>query len=150
MPGTALVTIGENEWNVELATTTTELTTGLSGRASIPIGQGMLFDLGSERIVTVNAYEMLFPISVVFIGENSGVTEITQLLTPGYDITTNLPCRYFLEVNTGEAASIEVGDAVTIAGYTPPTGSTINMETVVVLMIVAMMAQMMLGLIEEV
>ena len=114
MPGQATVTINDNQWNVGVASTYAELTTGLGGIESIPAGTGMLFILEQERIVTVTAEDMLFPVSVIFIGENLQVTEVALLLAPGDQGTTSLPCRYFLEVNVGEADDIDPGDPVNI------------------------------------
>lgn len=147
MPGQATVQIGEKQWSVQVATTPTELAQGLSGVASIPAHSGMLFDLGAERTVTVNAYEMLFPLSVVFIGEDLIVTEVTPLIEPEDDVTTVYPCRYFLETNTDEVTGIEAGDQVTIVGYTPTTGSVI--ELMVTVLIVAMMMQVMAKTMKE-
>ena len=151
MSGTATVTIGESQWDVEVATTSTELAQGLGNRAPIPEYTGMLFDLGGERVVTVNAYEMLFPLSVVFIDEDLKVTEVAPLLEVGDDITTGLPCRYFLETNEGEVDDVNPGDLVTIAGYTPPTPTTSSVfGLMVTMMIVVMMMQMMMKTMKEV
>lgn len=114
MPGTAVVVIKDKQWSVNVATTPSELTTGLSGVASIPAGTGMLFDLGAEQIITVTAEEMLFPTDVIFIDSNLLVTEVAFGLMPGDFGVTSLPARYFLEVNAGEAEGILGGDAVSI------------------------------------
>ncbi len=154
MPGQAIVSIAGKEWAVDVATTTSELAAGLSGLASIPPDTGMLFDLGEEKIITVNAYEMLFPISVVFIGADSKVTEVAPLLAPGDDGTPILPCRFFLEVNVGEVDDVDAGDTVNISGYAPPvptppadpidTSEILNL--MVTVMIVVMMMKMMSGM----
>jgi len=149
MPGQALVTIGENQWSVEVATTSAELISGLAGVASIPPWTGMLFDLGSEHIVTVNAYEMLFPLSIVFIGGDLRVTEVVPLLAIGDDVTSSSPCRYFLETNLGEVDNIELGDLVVITGYTPSTTGSI-FGLMVTVMIVTMMMKMMAKTMKEV
>jgi len=152
MSGIATVAIGEKQWSVEVATTSAELAQGLSNRAPIPEFTGMLFDLRTERIVTVNAYEMLFPFSVVFIGEDLKVTEVAYLLAPGDDSTTSLPCRYFLETNVGEVDDIQAGDLVAITGYTPSAGINISsmMNLMVTMMIVTMMMKMMAKMMKEV
>jgi len=129
MPGQAIVTIKDRQWACSVASTPAELVTGLSGVPSIPPGTGMLFVLGYEQIVTVTAEDMLFPLSVVFFGgiptpgeeDMLYVTEVAPLLAPGDWGTTSLPCRYFLEVNFGEADGSEAGDQVDIAFSAPPT-----------------------------
>lgn len=155
----ATVSIREATWTTEVATTSSELTQGLSGRASFDTGKGMLFDLGNERIVAVNAYDMLFPIDLVCISESLKVTEGRLPLLPGEDFTSTVPCRYFLEVSAGEAddAGVDVGDDVLIAGYTPTTGTTSSvidisemMNLMITMMIVTMMMKMMMGVMKEV
>jgi uncharacterized membrane protein (UPF0127 family) len=122
MPGQAIVTIRDKPWACSVASTPAELATGLSGVPGIPPGTGMLFVLPQEQIVTVTAVDMLFPLSVIFIGENLLVTEVALLLSPGDWGTTTLPCRYFLEGNVGEADGIEAGDPVSIElSATPST-----------------------------
>lgn len=151
MSGTATVQIGSKSWSVELALTSSEITQGLSGRASMPAGQGMLFDLGFEQIITVNAYNMLFPLSVVFIGEDLKVTEVAQSLNPGEDGTTAYPCRYFLEVNLGEVIGMISGNQVTITGYIPPAPANITamMQLMMTGMIAIMMMTMMTEMVEK-
>jgi len=148
----ATVAIRLKQWSVEVATTSSELAQGLSNRAPIPEYTGMLFDLGGERIVTVNAYEMLFPLSVVFIGEDLRVTEVVPVLTIGDDVTSSLACRYFLETNVGEVDDIQAGDLVAITGYTPSAGINISsmMNLMVTMMIVTMMMKMMAKTMKEI
>lgn len=139
---TATIQIGTKQWNVDVATTDAELTRGLSGLISIPPYTGVLFDLGYERTVTVNTHGMLFPISVVFIGEDLKVTEIVPVLTPGNSITSNAPCRYFLEVNLDEIENISPGNQVTITGYTPTTTVSIISLMMIALVVILMMEAM--------
>jgi len=106
------VTIGENQWQVELAATPAELAAGLGGLESIPAATGMLFDLGITRSVQVTTEPMLFNIDVIFISEALQVEDIVLNVPPGYLITQETPVRYFLEVNAGEAEGVETGDAV--------------------------------------
>jgi len=96
----------------------------------------------------VNAYSMLFLLGVVFISESKVVTEVVHQLDIGGSTDTVLPCRYFLEVNAGEADDVFPGNEVTITGYTPTTGSIL--DVMVSFMIVAMMMQMMMKAMKEV
>jgi len=121
MAGQAMVTIKDKQWTCWVASTPAELASGLSGVPSIPAGTGMLFILPQEQVVTVTAEGMLFPLSVIFVGEDLRVTEVALLLAPGDYGTTSLPCRYFLEVNVGEADDISPGDVVSISFSAPPT-----------------------------
>ena len=115
MPGEATVAIRDKQWAVSVATTPEELSQGLKGVPSIPANTGMLFDTGADQIITVSTEGMLFPVDVIFIGDNLKVTEVAFGLPPEDWGTASLPARYILEVNAGEAAGIEGGDDVAIA-----------------------------------
>jgi len=144
MSGEAIVTIGNKQWSCWVASTYEELAHGLSGVASIPQDTGMLFILPQEQLVTVTAEDMLFPLGVVFIGENLQVTEVEPLLAPGDYGTTSLPCRYFLEVNAGETDGVLPGDAVSIEiTAEPPAQSADWMAPVVTLASVLMVGVFM-------
>lgn len=119
MPGEAVVTINENQWTVWVASTTAELTTGLSGRESITAGTGMLFVLPAKQQVTVDTSNMLFPIDIIFISE-SLVIDVASNIQPGYLVTEETLCDAFLEVNAGEAAGVEAGDTVSTAAIQQP------------------------------
>ena len=119
MPEEATITINDNQWNVWVASTYTELTTGLSGREAIPAGTGMLFVLGVKRQVTVDTSQMLFPIDIIFISE-SLVIDVANNIQPGYLVTEETNCDSFLEVNAGEAAGVEVGDVVSTVTIQQP------------------------------
>ena len=127
---TALVTIDENQWNVEVANTTSELTTGLSGRASIPTGTGMLFILPVRQTITVQTNQMLFPLDIIFIKDNL-VLDIAQNIEPGNLVEEATPCDMFLEINAGEAALVEVGDAVNVEITTPPQAPGFDFSSII-------------------
>jgi len=119
MPGQATVTINEDQWNVWVASTYTELVTGLSGWESIPAGTGMLFVLPEKRPVTVDTSQMLFPLDIIFISE-SLVVDVASNIQPGYLVTEETPCDAFLEVNAGEASGVEVGATVSAVTIQQP------------------------------
>lgn len=106
------VNIGNQDWEISLATTPQELSQGLGGLPSLPQGRGMLFDLGEEKIIAVTTEPMLFTIDVVFISKSLRVTEVASEVIPGRFIMSQGPARYFLEVNAGEAAKVKAGDLV--------------------------------------
>ncbi len=111
---TATVTIGEKQWLATVAITPQELAAGLSGLESMPAGAGMLFDLGSEQPVQVTTEFMLFSIDIIFVSEALQVIDVVPSASPGYLITQETPVRYFLELNAGEAETIESGESVAI------------------------------------
>lgn len=113
MPGTAIVTINENEWQVSIASTYSELTTGLRGVSALAAGTGMLFILPAAQAVSVDTTGMNFSLDIIFIANNV-VIDVARNVEPGYLVTEETPCDSFLEVNAGEAVDVEVGDTVNV------------------------------------
>jgi len=135
MSGQAEVYIDGIKWACTVANTEVEREQGLSSTPSLTPYTGMLFDMGSERIVKVIAYQMLYPVSVVFISSDLRITEVVGRLDVGEDVVTIVPCRYFLEVNVDELPStLAPGTPVAILGYSPITNQ-LNIEMIVGLMI---------------
>ena len=152
MSGQAVVTIGDRAWTCVVANTASELETGLSQTPNLPAGQGMLFDLGSSRNVTVNAYSMPYSIAVVFINEDLLINGFSPMLMPGYDITTVIPCRYFLEIGYEDLGDPQpqLGGTVSITGYSSPVSISAVISIMMTAMIVMMMMQMMSKTIKEI
>jgi len=115
MSGWGTVTIGDKQWAVDIASTFWELSQGLGGLSELPAGTGMLFDLGSEQIIEVTTVPMLFPLDIAFLSEDLMVTEVYRGVEPGYIVTSQLPARYFLEVNAGELADVEAGSQAVVS-----------------------------------
>ena len=109
MAGQLTLAISNKEWLVSLAQTPWELTQGLGGIPEMPQGTGMLFDLGFEKTITVTTEPMLFPLDIAFLSESLAITEIYRDVQPGYQVSSTLPARYFLEVNAGELEGIDSG-----------------------------------------
>jgi len=114
MPGQAVVTIRDKQWQCTIASTPQEWVSGLGGVESIPPGTGMLFDTGWEQIIQVTTVPMLFPIDIAFLSESLVVTEVYLNVEPGFIVTPTVPARYFLEVNASELEGIESGDVALI------------------------------------
>jgi len=114
MPGQATIKIGDKQWQVSLAITPWELTTGLGGIPGIPPEAGMLFDIGYESTITITTELLLFPIDIAFISSSPTVVEIARNVPPGYLVRSSRPTRFFLEVNAGETEGVVEGDAVNI------------------------------------
>ena len=114
MAGQVLVTIGSKEWYVDVATLPWELSQGLGGVVEIPVGTGMLFDLGIEQTIEVTTVPMLFPLDIAFLSKDMTITEVYRNVEPGYIVTSQLPARYFLEANAGELADVEAGMPISL------------------------------------
>ena len=125
-PASPMVRIGETIFTVEVAEKLEARSRGLSGRASLPPRMGMLFIFEDTRIHTFWMKDMLFPLDLVWIGEQCTVENITPNVPPPAPeqadrdlprFRSPQPVRYVLEINAGEAAAdIQVGDSVAFAG----------------------------------
>ena len=115
MLGQAIVNIRDKQWNVSLATTHSELVAGLGGISSIPMGTGMLFDMGSDQYIDVTTVPMLFSLDIAFVSGSLNVVGLAQNVPPSQRLVSTQVARFFLEVNSGEMAGIELGDPVNVA-----------------------------------
>ncbi|MFC1903073.1 ArdC-like ssDNA-binding domain-containing protein, partial [Chloroflexota bacterium] len=103
-------TIRDKQWMVDIASTSWELSQGLGGLMELATGTGMLFDLGFKQTIQVTTVPMLFPLDIAFLSDDLSVTEVYRSVEPGYLVTSQVPARYFLEVNAGELEGVEPGD----------------------------------------
>jgi uncharacterized membrane protein (UPF0127 family) len=115
----AVVEINSNQWQVDVAETWSELAAGLGGLAGIPVGTGMLFDLVADQYITITTEPMLFNIDVAIISSALVVENVALNVPPGQVLTSDVPARYFLEVNAGELSAVGVGDPVLITAVQP-------------------------------
>jgi len=126
-----VVTVGGASFKVELAITQDQRTQGLSGRAMLPPGTGMLFVFDQEGRYSFWMKEMRFPLDLVWIGAQCTVVDITHKAPPPAPGQSALggvtelplyipvaPARYVLEVNGGEteAAGVRVDSRVEFRG----------------------------------
>jgi uncharacterized membrane protein (UPF0127 family) len=114
---TVAIRIGDDEFETEIASTPTELSTGLMNRSpdDFPIGRAMLFILGRTQFVSVWNANVLFDIDVAFIAADGEIKEIIRLEAGNlFPRQSSEPVDFFLEVNAGEFSdrSITVGDTV--------------------------------------
>jgi len=115
MAGQALLTIKDRQWAVDIASTFWELTQGLGGLSGLPTGTGMLFDMGYEKTIEVTTVPMLFPLDIAFLSDDLTITEVYRNVAPGYLVTSQIPARYFIEVNAGELTDIQPGDQAEVS-----------------------------------
>jgi len=101
----------------------------------------MLFDLGYDTIFTVTTKEMFFSIDIVRISSAMAVTDVARNVQPGQLVTSETPARYFLEVNAGEANTINPSDqaAIQLTASAEPTQIDIS-GLVVTLLAIGLMA----------
>jgi uncharacterized protein len=116
------VTIDNHTFSVEVATTAAQLQQGLSGRASLPKDQGMLFIFKTPARYPFWMKDMKFPLDMLFINNNKIVTIFQNVPVPQQG-KTNLPiyaptapADQVLEINSGlvKQYSFKKGDAVKV------------------------------------
>ena len=96
--------INEVVFNIEIVDNDEERERGLSGRASLPEGTGMLFDFIIPSRPGFWMKEMNFPIDVVWIDNNWKIVDLTENFSPkSYPqvIFPNSAVQYVLEINAG-------------------------------------------------
>jgi uncharacterized membrane protein (UPF0127 family) len=132
------LTIGAKTWQITYLNDIISMAQGLSGVTTLAPSSGVLFDLGTPTTIQVTTEQMLFPLDIVFFNfyglagapsNNIGmkVTEIWRNVQPGLVQSVVTPSEYFLEINAGEAADINVGDnARAIVTVTPVTPSILD------------------------
>ena len=126
-PAGPMVNIGGATFTVEVVDNPEARAQGLSGRTSLPPSAGMLFVFEDKGIHTFWMKDMMFPLDLVWIGEQCEVISITANISPPMPEQADSdlprfrppqPIRYVLEINVGEAAeaNIQPGDRAGFAG----------------------------------
>jgi uncharacterized membrane protein (UPF0127 family) len=108
---------------VEIAETSEERSTGLSGRENIPEGTGMLFILPNQLGFWMK--DTLVPLSVAFLGRCGEIVDIQDMEPLSLDIhDTDQDYDFGLEVPLGwfRDNGIEAGDLVSIPRDHRPDG----------------------------
>jgi len=111
-------TLGTVPLYLEVADTDATREQGLSGRASMPDDNGMLFVFDEPDTHTFWMKDMLFDLDFVWLDESKTVVEITPNVSKGsYPefYSPSEPILYMLELNAGtaEREGIKVGDSLT-------------------------------------
>jgi uncharacterized membrane protein (UPF0127 family) len=104
------------DFNVEMALTTAQQTTGLMFRTLIPADGGMLFDWGTERTGQMWMRNTVSSLDMLFIRADGTIRTIAERTTPLSlaTIDSRGPVRATLEIaaGTAERLDIRVGDRV--------------------------------------
>ena len=105
------LTINNKTILVEIANTDAKREQGLSGRASLNPGSGMLFVFERPGLYGFWMKEMNFSLDIVWIDENGQVINIDKALEPEtypqvfYPVK---PVKYVLELNAGESVKMGI------------------------------------------
>lgn len=114
------VIINNSVFKVILATTSAQMTRGLSGRPNLPVDYGMLFIFAKPDRHNFWMYDMNFPLDILFILNNE-VTGVYENLPPASPGDKNPPLYggdvvsdMVFEINAGLAKkyNIKVGDNI--------------------------------------
>ena len=115
------VILGDKIFVMDIADTPAKQEQGLSGHAPLANNTGMLFIFDKPDNYGFWMKDMLFPLDIVWIGEDFRVVHIEKNLSPQTYPTAyypGVPSKYVLEISAGETDKndIKVGDLVKISG----------------------------------
>jgi uncharacterized membrane protein (UPF0127 family) len=123
------IQIGNATVAVEKADTESLREQGLSGRASLPEGQGMLFVFDSDGLWGIWMKDMQFSLDILWVDANGTVITVAANVSPSTYTKTPpeifypaAPARYVVELPAGFAAArgIKAGSVVKLwAGESP-------------------------------
>ena len=118
--GRIKLTVGGEEFDVELAVTAEQRRQGLMFREQLGEREGMLFVFEQERNVSFWMRDTPLPLSIAFIDARGVIVHVADM-EPYSEapVPSRFPVRYALEVNRGafERAGIEVGALVKIPDH---------------------------------
>ncbi len=129
---TVTIVVALGEFTAIIADTAALRAQGLSGRAVLDPDQAMWFDLGVARPAQFWMSGMRFPLDIVWVDADLRVADVTYQVpvpatgTPDEDLPRytpgNLPVRYVLEINAGQAIKfgISSGAQVTVRPIVEP------------------------------
>ena len=103
-------------FNVEVAKTIEERSTGLMYRKKLLNNEGMLFIFPREKIIQLWMKNTYIPLDVIFISENKVIVDIKKNMEKLSEtiVKSKVKSRYALEFNAGliNKLDIEIGDKV--------------------------------------
>lgn len=111
------VIIGENVFNVDVADTPESRERGLSGKKSLNLDEGMFFIFQKSDNYGFWMKDMLFPLDIIWIGDDFKVNHIEENVSPDTFPKTfysNVDSVYVLEISSGgvDRFDIKIGDKV--------------------------------------
>ncbi len=104
-PAGEVIRVGDKTILVEIADTPEERAQGLSGRAGLPAGHGVLFVFDSHGLYGFWMKEMNFSIDIIWLSEEFQVIDIARSVSPNtfpHVFYPPRPVKYVLETNPGE------------------------------------------------
>lgn len=104
-------------FSVEIADTPARQAQGLSGRPTLGDREGLLFVFPQAGLYNFWMKDMLFPLDLIWIGDDRRIVDITEDARPESfpkTFTSRVPARYVLEVPAGtvQRENFMIGDPV--------------------------------------
>jgi uncharacterized membrane protein (UPF0127 family) len=118
--GRTRLTVGGEQFDVELAVTPEQRRQGLMFREQFGEREGMLFVFEEEQTVSFWMRNTPLPLSIAFIDARGVIVHVADMVPYSEaPVPSRYPVRYALEVNQGafERAAIEVGDLVELPDH---------------------------------
>jgi len=119
-PSSDTVTLGNTVVQVEVADTPAELAQGLSGRASLDPGQGMLLVFPEEGNHGIWMKDMHFSIDILWASSDGTIITLLESVSPSTYPQSFYPAtptaKYVLELPVGslKQAGVAVGDKIVV------------------------------------
>lgn len=111
--------IGNNNYNIELATTIAQKTKGLSGRNTLCKNCGMLFTFGFETNLPFWMKNTLIPLDMIWLDKNGKIVDIqtTSEINSTKIYQNQTPAQYVLELNANDSQKInlKIGDIIDLS-----------------------------------
>ena len=118
--GRTRLTVGGEQFDVELAVTPEQRRQGLMFREQLGEREGMLFVFEEEQTVSFWMRNTPLPLSIAFIDARGVIVHVADMVPYSEaPVASRYPVRYALEVNRGafERAAIAVGALVALPDH---------------------------------
>ena len=107
------ITINNNIFNLEIASTSLEKSIGLMHRTHLNKNTGMIFIFKDEKPQSFWMKNTLIPLDLIFIDSNNQIVDIKHSFQPCKSepcesYTSSKPAIYVLEINGGLAKEMEI------------------------------------------
>lgn len=109
------VTVGGQEFRVDVARTDAERQKGLMGRESMRPREGMLFVFEKDEHLEFWMKDTRIPLSIAFLSSSGKILEIVDMQPfSRKTVRSRLSSRYALELNQGAFAGVGAGEGSTV------------------------------------
>jgi uncharacterized membrane protein (UPF0127 family) len=118
------VKIGNNEYDVKVASSEAKRKKGLKGIKELPKGSGLVLSFSEEQVVPITMRGMKIPLDIIF-SKGGKVQEVRSASIDSADIMIEGPSDLILEINRGEATGIKPGDEISWVGEKSEDGTIV-------------------------